>query len=247
VDEAFEEILLKALTRTPEERYQSAQEFGDALTGYLFARQLKVTNYDIANLVNSAISDDAPPVVKDETSLINRLIQEEIDESVAVKPDHLLRTSSSRPANGRDAHHEGDLEDPESWFKDDADTERMSVPPSMRPVSTPAKTGWHETGVEYEPELLEDAPLSSPAPSAESGMTPASTPGRLPRASRCGRATQSRPGCVHPPACPPSPSRSSQPPCPTSSASRRAAAASTCDSAADRRAGAGHRAAGQEL
>ncbi|MET0385405.1 MAG: serine/threonine-protein kinase, partial [Polyangiales bacterium] len=59
VDEAFEEIMLKALAREREQRYQSAHEFGDALTGYLFTRQLKVTNYDIAKLVNSAISDDA--------------------------------------------------------------------------------------------------------------------------------------------------------------------------------------------
>ncbi|HEX4351317.1 MAG TPA: serine/threonine-protein kinase, partial [Polyangiales bacterium] len=61
VDEAFEEILLKSLTREPDDRYQTAQQFGDALTGYLFARQLKVTNYDLANLVNTAISEEVLP------------------------------------------------------------------------------------------------------------------------------------------------------------------------------------------
>ena len=158
VDETFEEILLKALTRAPEDRYQSAQEFGDALTGYLFARQLKVSNYSIASLVNTAISEDAAPG-KDDTSLINRLIQEEIDESVAVRPDHFPLHTSSKPAGPH--HHEGELEDPESWFKDEAEAGRVSAPPPSRPVSAPAKTGWHETGVEYEPELIEDATLSS--------------------------------------------------------------------------------------
>jgi serine/threonine-protein kinase len=196
VDEAFEEILLKALTRAPEDRYQTAQEMGDALTGYLFARQLKVTNYDIANLVNSAISDDPGPA-KDDTSLINRLIQEEIDESVAVKPDHLLRTSS-KPAHAHHGHHEGDYEDPESWFKDDADTERMPAPPTDRPVSTPAKTGWHETGVEYEPEILDDAtisarPAASPLPQAVAAAPATKT---TPRAEIVRPRTQSRAGEV---------------------------------------------------
>ena len=159
VDEGFEEILLKALTRQPEHRYQNAQAFGDALTGYLFARQLKVSNYSIATLVNSAISEDGAPT-KDDTSLINRLIQEEIDESVALRAEHFPLHTSSKPAAAK-MHHEGALANPESWFKDDADTERMSVPPSARPVSSPAKTGWHESGVEYEPELLEDATISS--------------------------------------------------------------------------------------
>jgi serine/threonine protein kinase len=173
VDEAFEEIILKALTRAPEDRYQNAQAFGDALTGYLFARQLKVTNYNIATLVNAAISDDGSPA-KDETSLINRLIQEEIDESVALRADHFPLHTSSKPAAA--LHHEGTLEDPESWFKDDADTERMPVAPSARPVSSPAKTGWHESGVEYEPELIEDATISS-----RPGMEPAAPPATSPK------------------------------------------------------------------
>src|ERR1700753_2089036 len=73
VDDGFDEILNKALTREPEDRYQSAREFSDALTGYLFTRQLKVTNYDIANLVTTAIAEDAMPV-KNDISLIDRLI-----------------------------------------------------------------------------------------------------------------------------------------------------------------------------
>jgi serine/threonine-protein kinase len=145
IDETFEELLLKALTRAPEDRYQSAQEFGDALTGYLFARQLKVTHYEVASLVNSAISDDAPHS-KHENSLIDRLIQEELDGSVALRNEHLRA-----PANANAQHHEGDLEDPASWFQADHDSTEMPGLLSQHPAQTPSQMRWHERGVEYEP------------------------------------------------------------------------------------------------
>jgi hypothetical protein len=139
--------LLKALTREPDDRYQTAQQFGDALTGYLFARQLKVTNYDIANLVNTAISEDVVPV-KAEISLIDRLIQEELDGSVALRTEHVeLPPASPSPLS---AAPDGVLEDPASWFASGA------VP---RPSS---RTGWHEPGVEYSSDLLEEDPLEEP-------------------------------------------------------------------------------------
>jgi serine/threonine-protein kinase len=159
VDEAFEELLLKALTREPDDRYQTAQQFGDALTGYLFARQLKVTNYDIANLVNTAISEDVVPV-KAEISLIDRLIQEELDGSVALRTEHVeLPPASPSPLS---AAPDGVLEDPASWFADEAETARISVPPSGAVPRPSSRTGWHEPGVEYSSDLLEEDPLEEP-------------------------------------------------------------------------------------
>jgi serine/threonine-protein kinase len=145
VDETFEELLLKALTRAPEDRYQSAQEFGDALTGYLFARQLKVTHYDIANLVTTAIAEDAPGGGKPEGSLIDRLIQEELDGSIALRTEHLRAPAAANMQQ----HHEGELEDPASWF--DHDASEMPALLSQRPAEAPSQTRWHESGVEYEP------------------------------------------------------------------------------------------------
>ena len=153
VDETFEELLLKALTRAPEERYQSAQAFGDALTGYLFARQLKVTHYDIANLVNTAISEDAPNS-KQESSLIDRLIQEELDGSVALRAEHMR---SPQAANNQ--QHEGDFEDPASWFQADHDAHDMPGLLSQRP-QTPSQMGWQERGVEFEPSHSQPQELS---------------------------------------------------------------------------------------
>ena len=182
VDETFDEILLKALTREPEDRYQSARAMGDALTGYLFARQLKVTNYDIATLVQTAISEDLAPV-KNETSLIDRLIQEELDGSVALKTEHVRAMSGAAGAESsadsfhsasgshegsHAGRHEGELEDPASWFADEPDTSPMhaSLPTSPRAPSQPAKTGWHETGVEFSPELMDQIGTDSGRPPA---------------------------------------------------------------------------------
>ncbi|MDD9934285.1 MAG: serine/threonine-protein kinase [Myxococcales bacterium] len=117
VDMAFEEVLLKALTRNPNSRYQSARDFGDALAGYLYNRQLKVTSYDLAHLVQTATAD--PTTTTGDQSLIDRLIQDELDESVGIGS-----SSGTIPARQADSDlmpAAGDLEDPASWFNDDDD------------------------------------------------------------------------------------------------------------------------------
>ncbi len=159
VDYEFEEILRRALTREPETRFQSAREFGDALSGYLFARQLKVTDTDLANLVKSAISEDALPA-KVEASLIDRLIQEELDESVGLAAEKraVLRAT---PTSGLNPVHEGELEDPASWFSDDSD-----APKAAPQRQAPAANGWRETGVELSPadeEISSDEAITSPS------------------------------------------------------------------------------------
>jgi eukaryotic-like serine/threonine-protein kinase len=152
IDEQFEEILLKALTRDPDDRYQSAQEFGDALTGYLFSRQLKVTNYDIAKLVNAALSEDTLPT-KNEASLIDRLIQEELDESVDLRAQAAAAAAPAQPVE-----QTGPLEDPASWFQNDSMA--PPAPTASAPVAESAKpsaaSGWRESGVAQKPVTLED-------------------------------------------------------------------------------------------
>jgi serine/threonine-protein kinase len=149
VDDAFEEILLRALARDPDTRYQSAAEFGDALTGYLFARQLKVGAGAIAILVKSAISEDALPA-KNETSLIDRLIQEELDESVGLGGE--AKQVRVTPTSGLTPVGEGELEDPASWFsEDDAETTRHPSPRPAAPSRSNPAGAWRESGVEPAP------------------------------------------------------------------------------------------------
>jgi serine/threonine-protein kinase len=200
VDETFEELLLKALTRAPEDRYQSAQAFGDALTGYLFARQLKVTHYDIATLVNAAISDDVPNS-KHESSLIDRLIQEELDGSVALRSEHLRA-----PAANTQQHHEGELEDPANWF--DHDAAEMPALLSQGPSEAPSQRGWHERGVEYEPtgkfttgaDLSDDAITSVSATSTTRGAAPPAPP--PPRKAASGGGARTTPATSDSPTSP---------------------------------------------
>jgi serine/threonine protein kinase len=158
IDEAFEEIMMRALARDPNDRFSSAQAFADALTGYLFEKQLKVSNYEIATLVNAAIAEDLLPG-RNESSLIDRLIQEELDGSVALPSDQHGAMPASLGQTETKLIDNGVLEDPASWFSDEPETTRVPSPPSpnARVASNkPSKTGWHESGLEYSPELAED-------------------------------------------------------------------------------------------
>ena len=72
----FEQIIGKSLARDPKQRWHSARDFGDALASYLFANNLKVTNFDIASMLKSLFAaDDEKP---DEGDRIGPLLDEEV-------------------------------------------------------------------------------------------------------------------------------------------------------------------------
>jgi serine/threonine-protein kinase len=169
VDEAFEEVLLKALTRDPSHRYQSAREFGDALSDYLFRNQLMVTAYDLANMVQAVTSEESHATA-DEFSLIDRLIQEELDESEAIvaasRSGSLPRQSQSEPKLRAGESYE----DPASWFSDDKDfvpepPKRASSADSRstakRVPDVKSQSGsWREAGIPDEPASVRQPPPS---------------------------------------------------------------------------------------
>jgi serine/threonine protein kinase len=78
-DDSLERVLAKALAKHPADRYQTAREMSDALAGFLFSHQMKVTSYDIASLVKNAVeNEDKPRGAAGQQSIIDKLIQEEL-------------------------------------------------------------------------------------------------------------------------------------------------------------------------
>ncbi len=58
VDNDLDEIVLRALSRDRKRRFQSARDMGDALAKYLFSHNLKVTVFDVSQMMRMLFSDD---------------------------------------------------------------------------------------------------------------------------------------------------------------------------------------------
>jgi serine/threonine-protein kinase len=80
VEPELEQIVRKALAREPDDRYASCADLGDALTGYLVSRGLKVTARDIMALVRDTKADvDKKRESVPRQSLVDALITDELN------------------------------------------------------------------------------------------------------------------------------------------------------------------------
>jgi serine/threonine protein kinase len=186
VPAALEEVLAQALARDPRQRFESAQAFGDALAGFLFSHQLKVTSFDVANLVKEVVERRQKNAKPQEASIIDRLIQEEllrftsIDE---VDGDGLAEGQSpispDEIGEGAAPLADFDFENPAEWFSDDAEvSEAVAVTTAGAESSEP---GWRESGLVSEGESLADlleaeeiisSRPPAPEPAAEAPVPP---------------------------------------------------------------------------
>jgi eukaryotic-like serine/threonine-protein kinase len=58
VDNDLDEIVLRSLARDRKRRFQSARDMGDALARYLFSHNLKVTVFDVSQMMRMLFSDE---------------------------------------------------------------------------------------------------------------------------------------------------------------------------------------------
>jgi len=75
VDRELDEIVLRALTKDVKKRFQSAHEFGDALARHLFSHGMKVTNFDVAQMMRLLFTEDDGEAVP---RRVLEIVQEEV-------------------------------------------------------------------------------------------------------------------------------------------------------------------------
>jgi serine/threonine-protein kinase len=133
IDEQLDKLLQKAMAKDRDDRFQTAQDLGDAIADYLFQHRLKVTSYDIARMMQNVVAmrDRAK---KADPSIIDKLIQDELLAFTSLdQMDDPLNPASSpvradkiskRPglAGARPLDHGSfneRLENPSEWFSEE--------------------------------------------------------------------------------------------------------------------------------
>jgi serine/threonine-protein kinase len=152
ISSSLEKIVLRALKRDQNERYQTTHEFGDDLAYFLFSHGLKVTAFDIAALVEDVLREQKKLQAPRPTSLIDRLIQEELLRFTSLdKLEDPLDPGSTPLSPGEISpfSHQPDIgkfEDPRKWAKELIGSEPLIVnePPqttkNIRRTSPPSSS-----------------------------------------------------------------------------------------------------------
>jgi serine/threonine-protein kinase len=112
----FEQIIQRSLNRDPRKRYTTAQEFGEALANYLFARNLKVTGYDVGRMLTRLFGAEGGATEHTE-EIIAGLLQEEVLNLAVLNRDQLGGSDGSQPldADGFEVAHNPVIDFHEFW------------------------------------------------------------------------------------------------------------------------------------
>ncbi len=141
IDLDLEAVLGRALTQDKANRYQSAREMGDAIAGYLFSHQLKVTSYDIQTLVKTSLAQKVTATTSSGGtghSIIDQLIQEELLRFTSLDELSAPDAIPTRVSDGAAPLDAGLFENPADWFARDSEVSAAvasaSSPDSELPV-----------------------------------------------------------------------------------------------------------------
>jgi serine/threonine protein kinase len=116
VESEVEQIVRKALARDPEDRYQSANDLGDALAQYLFSRRMKVTARDIANLVkDTQVEMMRKRSAEPKESLIDALILDEMQKMTSLIGGGGAAAGAGGPNEGSMSLDPSAFVDPSNW------------------------------------------------------------------------------------------------------------------------------------
>jgi serine/threonine-protein kinase len=120
VSPELERIVNKALTRDPQQRYQTARELGQALSKFLFTFAQPVSGYDIATIVQGTMRDKQK-VHAPGGSIIDQLIEEALFEITSLKDDDAPASANLKAAAPLNADA---FQDPHNWANAIASGER---------------------------------------------------------------------------------------------------------------------------
>ncbi|HXT94933.1 MAG TPA: protein kinase [Polyangia bacterium] len=126
VEPELEDIVRKALSKRPEDRYQSATDLQDALAQYSYSRGLKVISRDIAELVRQCLDDKRMQSGEGRkgSSIIDHLLQGDLDKFTSVGFDDAGAQPLSadelgpQPEPPPPTAAEGDFIDPRAWAEE---------------------------------------------------------------------------------------------------------------------------------
>jgi serine/threonine-protein kinase len=118
VPEEFESIIRKALARRPDERFESARDFGEALNDFLFSTGRAVSEFEIGDRVRQAIGETSERR-SDSLGPSDMAVQREINQFVSLEDmedlDLLLAEQEIEGSEVTPMPVEGDFEDPRQW------------------------------------------------------------------------------------------------------------------------------------
>ncbi len=130
IEPELEQVVRKALSRDPEERYHNAADLGDSLAQFLFSRRMKVTARDIAALVrDTQMEAMRKRSAEPKESIIDALLNDEIAKLTSLVGEGEQQAESDNRAQGSQSLDPGSFINTEGWVADFAiDMPSSSIP-----------------------------------------------------------------------------------------------------------------------